>query len=376
MTLEKKQPTPTAKPTADDEIDLIALAKTLWDGRRKIMFYLLAGAILGLVFALASPKEYTANTTMIPQTGSSVASKLGGLSSLASLAGVNMSNVGDKESLPPTIYPQIIQSIPFQVELMNTPFKCPDVDQPVSLYDYYIDYKKAGVLENVKKYTLGLPGLLLGVLKGEQEEGALLDSTLASSLISLTEDQDKVVKILNEQISLEINDKEGYISLSSRFNDALLAAQVTRKTQSMLQDYISRYKLDKANEQLKFIEARYAEKKAEFELIQNELAIFRDRNKYITTATASTQLEQLQTQYNLAYTIYSDWAKQLEQAQVQVKENTPFLTIIEPVRVPLEKSKPNRPLILIIWIFLGGIIGTGTVFGQELYNSVKERWSE
>ncbi|WP_163712855.1 Wzz/FepE/Etk N-terminal domain-containing protein [Mangrovibacterium lignilyticum] len=359
----------------DDEIDLIALAKTLWDGRKTVIKFTLIGMALGLLFALLSPKEYTASTTMVPQTGGSIASKLGGLSSLASLAGVSMSSAGDKESLLPNIYPQIVQSIPFQLELMNSTFNCPKVDHPVSLYDYFVNYNKPGVLGNVKKYTLGLPGLLIGALKGKPEQGELLDTTLSASILNLTEDQDKIVKILQGQINLEINDKEGFLTISSRFSDPLLAAQVTRKTQTMLLDYVSRYKLDKANEQLKFIEARYAEKKAEFELIQQELAEFRDRNKYITTATASTQLEQLQTQYNLAYALYSDWAKQLEQAQVQVKEDTPILTIIEPVRVPSEKSKPNRPMILIIWVFLGGILGTGLVFGREFYGSVKKQWN-
>jgi len=49
-------------PTNEDEIDLIALAKTLWNGRKTVIRFLSAGLVLGLVFALLSPKEYTVTT--------------------------------------------------------------------------------------------------------------------------------------------------------------------------------------------------------------------------------------------------------------------------------------------------------------------------
>ena len=69
-------------------------------------------------------------------------------------------------------------------------------------------------------------------------------------------------------------------------------------------------------------------------------------------------------------------AKQLETQRIQVKEDTPVFTIIKPVSVPIERSKPNRPMILIIWTFLGGIIGVGMVFGRTFIADVKEKWNE
>jgi len=69
-------------------------------------------------------------------------------------------------------------------------------------------------------------------------------------------------------------------------------------------------------------------------------------------------------------------AKQLETQRIQVKEDTPVFTIIKPVSVPIERSKPNRPMILIIWTFLGGIIGVGMVFGRTFVLEMKEKWNE
>jgi len=78
----------------------------------------------------------------------------------------------------------------------------------------------------------------------------------------------------------------------------------------------------------------------------------------------------------LIYGIYSELAKQLEQAKIQVKQDTPVFTIIEPISVPTKKSKPNRPMILFIWLFLGGILGTGIVFGKGYLKTIKKQWNE
>ena len=56
---------------AGDEIDLIALAKTIWNGRRTIIKTLIIFTFLGLYIALFSKKEYTATTTMVPQINNS-----------------------------------------------------------------------------------------------------------------------------------------------------------------------------------------------------------------------------------------------------------------------------------------------------------------
>lgn len=356
----------------EDEIDLILLAKNLWEGRRTIIRYLVIGLVIGLVFALLSPKEYTASTTMVPQIGQSDNGKLGGLSSLAAMAGFNLNMNNNTESLSPMVYPQIVQSVPFQLELMNTPFQMKGIDHPVSIYDYYTQYKKTGVLEGIKKFTIGLPGLIIKAIKGKQD--TVIHRT--GSLISLSQDQNNVRKKLKENLTLDVNDKDGYLTLSANFSDPSLAAQVAQKAQDMLQRYITKFKVQKAKEQLDFVSGRFQEKKKEFEKAQERLARFRDQNKNVSSAMARTEEERLQSEYNIAFSVYSELAKQQEQAQIQVKQDTPILTIIEPVRVPLEKSKPNRPLILFIWVFLGGIVGTGIVFGREMIGNVKQRWNE
>ena len=370
--LQQNQPIPPA--VADDEIDLIALAKTLWNGRKVIIRSVVVCAVFGLVIAFLSPKEYTAKTVVVPQLGKS-SNKLGGLSSLAAMAGFNLDNMSNAgETLSPMVYPQIVGSVPFQLELMNAPFTFSKVNRPVSIYEYYTDIAKSDILSTIKKYTIGLPFVILKAMKGKTE--TTIGTGSGANLISLTEEQEEIRKLISAKVTLEVNSKEGYLTLTANMPEATLSAEVAHYARELLQKYITRLKIEKAEEQLTFIHGRYTEKKKEFEQAQENLARFRDRNKNVSTAIARTEEERLQSEYNIAFNVYSELAKQLEQAQIQVKEETPVFSILAPSVVPNEKSKPKKSMILIIWIFLGGVAGTGIVFGRQYFSTIKQKWNE
>ena len=358
-------------PANDDEIDLLALAKTLWKGRRTILIYVLAAGALGVLIALLSPKEYTSSTTMVPQTSSS-GSKLGGLSSLAAMAGFNLDMASGSEALSPMVYPQIMNSGPFQLELMNTPFSFSEVDHPVSLYEYYTNIARPGALSIIGKYTIGLPWVIIQAIKGED---ALKVNMEEKGPFAFTKKQEEVSKVLNEKVVLTIDAKQGLLTLDASFHEALLSAQVADQARELLQKYISNFKTKKSTDQLTFIEARYQEKKMEFEKAQSRLAYHRDQNRNTSSSVARTGEERLQSEFSIAMNVYNELAKQLEQAKIQVKEETPVFSVLEPAVIPHEKTKPKKAMIVFIWLFLGGITGVATVFGKEFLSGIKQKWN-
>ncbi|WP_319227439.1 Wzz/FepE/Etk N-terminal domain-containing protein [Draconibacterium orientale] len=360
--------------TAEDEIDLIALAKTLWNNRKFIIITVAIFMILGVAVALLTPKEYTASTTVVPQI-SDGSTKMGGLSSLAAMAGFNLNDMtGGSEELSPMVYPQIVKSVPFQLELMNTPFSFPEQKKPISFYTYFVEIKKPGILELLKKYTIGLPGVISKVIRGNNNQ-SMYDEQSTIGYITLTKDQDEVRELLDEKISLDVNDKDGFLTLSVTTFDSKLAAQMANKALELLQNYITTFRIEKASAQLKFIEERYNDNKIEFKKAQAALAEFRDKNKNVTSALARTQEERLQSDYQLAFDVYSGLAQQLEQARIQVKEDTPVFSVLKPVTVPLEDDNSGATT-LVIFIFLGAIGAVGWLLGKEFLDTVKERWNE
>ena len=356
-------------PIADDEIDLIALVKTFWSGRRTVLISILICGILGFFIAIFSSKEFVATTIMVP-SGSDAGSKLGGLGGLAAMAGINIGSATSSE-LSPTVYPQIVSSLPFQLELMKTPLNFQNLSQPVTLFEYFSEIRKQNILY---KYTLGLPEVIVKLVKDEEFDKVITEK--GNEPLVLNTKQKDVQLILSELISLEVNSKEGTLTLSAKMPEARAAAQLGQRAQEVLQQYIIEFKIKKAKANLDFVQQRYDETAQKYEAAQQRLASFSDRNKNVSLATAKTEEERLRSQYNLIYGIYSELAKQLEQAKIQVKQDTPVFTIIEPISVPTTKSKPNRPMILFIWLFLGGVIGTGIVFGRDYYVTIKKQWNE
>ncbi|RKY31575.1 MAG: hypothetical protein DRP74_04530 [Candidatus Omnitrophota bacterium] len=72
---------------------------------------------------------------------------------------------------------------------------------------------------------------------------------------------------------------------------------------------------------------------------------------------------------NVNETIYNILLQKLETAKITQrletsKEGTRY-TIIDPPRLPLRPSGPNKLKVMILALFLGGISGTGLVFGRE-----------
>lgn len=349
-----------ATPVQEKEIDLIELARNLW--KRKLFIIKVSGifACLGIVVALLSSVEYTAKCTMVPQTGEKNVS--GGLSGLAAMAGINMGSLSGGEILSPKIYPVILSSIPFQKDLMKTPLTFSTIKEPVALLDYYTKpgCQRKSILGEIKKYTIGLPGVIIQLIRGEKGDKSMSLGT--NTIQYFTKEEKQCSDILTQVLNLSVDSKDGSITLSAIMPEALPAAQLAQQAQILLQEYITRFKIQKVQSNLDFVQQRYDEVKHDFESKQEEYASFRDKNKNLSLATASIREEKLRNEYSLSLSIYTELAKQLEQAKIAVKETTPILTVIDPVLLPTDRSKPKRGMICIMFTFLGGFLGCGLVF--------------
>ena len=357
----------------EDSIDIIALLKDFWGARKTILKITVAFTFLGLFVAVFTENEYTASTTFVPLAQGSAAGG-GSLGSLASLAGINIGGAGSSEEIAPELYPKIVNSIPFQLALLNMPLTIEGQAIPVSYSEYYKNIYSPGLLSNIKKYTLGLPGVLISWARSTPIDTEVAAGTKENKIISISKEESALIKGLEHQISLTVNDKEGFISISATLPEAKASAEMVLKAQQLLQEYALQFKTQKSMEQLNFIKERYAEKQREFDQIKIALARFQDQNTGINTALGRTKLLQLQSEYDLTFTVYSELAKQLETQRLQVKKDTPLFTVLQPVSIPLEKSAPKRALILVIYLFLGFVLSLGYVLGKKYLISFKKEW--
>lgn len=371
-----EQPNPQQQQTQaqahfqEDSIDLVSIVKTFWAGRKTVLISMGLCTVLGFAIALLTPKVYTVSTVMVPQMGGD---KKAGLSSLASMAGIDLGMTQSAE-VSPLLYPMIVSSNPFMLELMNTPVHFSEVDTMVSVYTYFTEVAKPGLLGTVKKYTIGLPGVILGALINPQEEFVIHDEDEEMPL-TLTKKQYRLKQRLVKNISLQVEKKEGYLTLTVTMPEALAAADVAQKAQSLLQDYITRFKVEKSQAELEFIQQRYNQAKAEATREQYGVAVDQDRFKDLVSQVPQVKTSRKQMDYAISNSVFQELGKQLEQAKIQVAKDTPVFTIVEPVVVPTEDAGPSGFKTLVIWIFLGLMIGGCIVFGRAFLSKIKSRWN-
>ncbi len=347
----------------EQEIDLVELIQRMWINRGLIIKTTLICMVLGFLVAIFSSKVFTASCDVVPQISSKSGSSQ--MKSLAALAGININQSQDVKALSPYVYENIMNSTAFRKELMQTMIDTEKTDHPISFYEYCTseELNKPSVLDYILKYTIGLPGVIWSAIRGEQPKTNYgeIGGDDKASIQTLSKDEYESIKFLSQSVSITLDDKKGYVTITANMPEALAAAQMAQATVTLLQKYITEFKIEKVQSNLDFVQERYDEAKRNFEDIQARRAKFRDANLNTTRYSARTELEKLDAEYTLAMNLYGELATQLEQAKINVKETTPMLTIINPVTVPFKKSKPQRAMILMAFTFLGVVAGMGCV---------------
>ena len=341
----------------EDEIDLIELLKKIYIEKRFIIKSSIITAVVGVLFALIQPNQYTSSTTFIPQLSTEMKAGGSSLSGLASLAGINLGGVEGSSEFPPTLYPQVIESVPFRLKLLSSSV---NINNDTKILSDYILSKKSFNLVGIKKYTIGLPSLIVGIFRTEDSAKKSL-----SEIYNISKDDKLLFEHLENNLTLSVNDKEGFITMSFTDENKNVAAQITSFAQSMLQEKIIEFKIKSSKELLDFTIEQYDQKKYAFEALQDERAIFVDKNINISSSLYQNKLNRIESELSIAQSVVQQLATQVEQAKLKVNKDTPVFTTIKPVSVPYEKSAPSRTQIVIVFLFLGLIFSTGYVLIKD-----------
>jgi uncharacterized protein involved in exopolysaccharide biosynthesis len=351
----------------ENEIDLVELARHIWENRYTIYKFVAVGIVLGLAVALLSPKEYESGATLMPEMRSSQGGASSLLQQYGGLLGMRGSaDVGQEGIIPPMLYPQIVQSLPFQLELLNQKVHFNEFDTTVTVYTFFNEVNNPSVISYLKGYTIGLPGKIIGLFREEEPEMALPRGFEADTIISVTKAQMEIIENMRERVNVSLNEETGVLNLTVEMPDPNAAAQVAKTSIELIKEYVTLYRTRKALEDLQFSEEQLVSAEERFREAQDQLAEFRDANISLSTARAQTQLQRFQSEYDLTFNVYNSMAQQVEQAKLKVQEQTPVVSILQPVQVPVDDTTSGLQ-VLIIFTFLSFIVGLTWVLILWIY---------
>ena len=202
----------------------------------------------------------------------------------------------------------------------------------------------------------------------------LRDTLLAEKpdVFRLTQEQAEIAKGISDRIVTSVDKKNGMISISVTMQDPLVSATLTDTVMQNLQDYITRYRTNKATQDLEYTEKLYKEAQQNYYEAQQKYANFADSNLDIVMTGYQTRLERLQNEATLAYGLYNQISQQLQLAKAKVQEVTPVYTVVQPASVPLRPASPQKPIILIGFVFLAFVGSVGWIlFIKDLVKQFK-----
>jgi uncharacterized protein involved in exopolysaccharide biosynthesis len=353
-----------SKSLQSDDIELQEIFRNIW-GKRKVILKLTAiFFILGLIISMASPREYRSEVILLVETSSSASGMSGLLQQFGGLAGFgNFGSRINEDALTPELYPDIVKSTPFLLGLLNSRIQAARYDSTLMVSEFLDRHTRQSLGQLIRGYTIGLPGKIIGLFRNRSHDNPPVAKT-GSGPLKLTPKQAHLARELSKRIKAREGESPNTLIITTEMQDPQLTAQLCDSVVLSLTNYIIEYRTQKAKADLNYIEQSHHTAEKKYIQAQRALAAFKDRNVNIVTASGQITEQNLQSEYTLTFTLYNTLSQQLEQARLKVQERTPVFKVVEPAKVPLNKSKPRTGLILAAMIILGGITGTGTVIGR------------
>jgi len=354
---------------AEDQIDIIALLSKVWGGRKFIIKSAVIAAVIGVLVAILTPNTYTASSMFTPNFSGSSPSGTSGLKGLASLAGINIGSIVEgSNEISPMLYGKIFESYTFKKELLDAPLK--NLGEVNSLRDYFEEKSNFSILGIIIEYTIGLPSKIIEWFKSDNKEDSL---QFVEGMNTISEEEFDYFKFIDKMLTLNINDKDGYIEVIGKSKVPLLSAHLVKNAENILQNQIIAIKIKSSSELLVYLEEQYINKNKLLTEAQDNLANFKDRNLNIARSSFSNEQTRLETELQIATSVFQNVVTQLEQVKLQVAKDTPVFSFLKTVVIPIEKSGLRRIFIVIIFMFLGVVFGIGYLLAKEpLLDMIKQ----
>ena len=319
----------------DKEIDLIEILKKIYSKKRFISTIVTIFTLIGIISALLSTDMYSSSTIFIPQNQESSTSSLSGV---ASLVGINLASSNYGGEIPSTMYPQVAESPKFKRLLLS---EIIDKKTNKTLKEF--------IVENYK-------------IKDQDKK--------SSSNLFVSKLEEKCFEMIDEIISIDVNQKEGFVTITSTSNIADYSAVISNKSKEILQEIIISNKIESAKQNLIFSEKQLSEKKLIFDEIQAKLAYFSDSNLNSVNSFVINEKNKLEAEFEIINAVVTELSKQVEQAKLQVKKDTPVFSTIKKAFIPNERTAPKRFQIVLIFIFLGFTISLIYIFLSDYLKDI------
>ncbi|MBR4118534.1 MAG: chain-length determining protein [Bacteroidales bacterium] len=352
----------------DDSLDLMKYIKQLLPYKKQIIRLSCVVFVLSVVIALFIPKQYTVTMTLAPEAGQNGEGMLSGVASMFGIGGMGMGENAD--ALTAQLYPDIVASTPFLVDMLDTRVKTANGKIDTTL-DVYILKHYITLFHKIK----GFPKRVKGMITKLWKEPVVIGEGSSSNYLS--EIDNAKVLILRQLFEVVVDKKTSVTTIMVTLNDPMVTAMVADALVEKLQAKITEYRVAKSVDDCEYWEQIYTESKEDYFSKQDEYARYVDANKNLVKQSVIAEQERLSNEAILAYQIYSNVATQLQVARAKVQEAKPAFAVVQPSTLPYEQSGTGKTTIVLVLTFLGvAAIIAWYLFGKDFLIKAKNKYKE
>ncbi|RIV19393.1 lipopolysaccharide biosynthesis protein [Fibrisoma montanum] len=339
----------TASRTASLSGSAGQLIRILVQNRVWVLLVALLFGLAGIGLALMATPEFVSEARIMPEMNSGSNDVFKRLASVAGFAGIDLAETEGVDAVRPDLYPNVLQSTPFILYLLDRPVRTRSgTDQTVTSF-----------LETHKSWSVAK-------FLARNEEPQRLIKNAPGQPMELTRQQQDLVEEVQKRVSARLDTRSGIITITAKMPDANVAAGVAQLAMDYLTQYVTSYRTEKARQDLQFYADRLSEARRRYQNAQKGVFEYNDQHRYMVVQAATMDKQRREAELSIAQTVYTELARQYEQARLKVQERTPVFKVLEPANVPLIRVSPKRTVMVLFYTLAGFVVGSLTVLAIRL----------
>lgn len=324
-----------------NEFDIILAMKQILRRKYLLVSFLTVSSVLGIVIALNSPKEYTAESILAPEIQSTGLS--GSLSDMAANFGLDLDTKQSVDAIYPELYPIVVGSNDFIRNLFDIKVRTTKSDS-VTTYFNHLKYQTKVPFWQTWKLKL------IHALIKKNDTANLVGNV---DKFQMPKKEFETCEGIRNNIACLVDNKTSIITITCTDQDPLVAAILVDTVQNRLQEYINKYKTKKNKNDVFYYNKLKNEALNNYKTAQKKYAKFADANIDLSLQSLQSKQEELENDMQLKYNTYTQMTAQYQASLAKLQESTPAYTILQRPIMPYKASSTPRFVIVLLFVTIG-----------------------
>lgn len=337
-------------------IDITAIIKKLWVHRKKYYYVLPATLVITYLFMLSFPRYYKSTVSMAPETsGTSISGSLESLASSFGLGGA-LGKMNTTDAIYAEIYPEVVGSKNFITELMTVDVMTQDGSVKCNYYTYMRHHQAAPwwthIVQSIKNIF-------------KKPEPDTYNGKGHLSVFNHTREQGYIFDAIQNKITCNYDKRTDIFSIIVKDQDPLVSATMAEATSRKLQEFIIKYRTNKARVDYEYYKKLCETAKEDYEKALAKYAASADAHTNTILTTYQAKVESLENDMQAKYNIYTAMSAQMQASQAKLQEVTPAFTVIESASIPHKPAGPKRMIISFFMMIMAFFVMSGIILMKK-----------